>query len=107
MVDFDQVNVAINGAFGEDLVYQPAAGGPPKPITGVFTDAYKMPFQNGEGGIGWTTTAPSVGVRLADLPAAPAKDDRITRVKTGNTYLVFDQKPNGIGWVHIELKKAS
>jgi len=107
MVDFDQVNLAVNGAFGEALVYQPAAGGVPRTIDGVFTDAYKMAFQDGQGGVGWTTTSPSVGVRLADLHAPPAKDDRITRVKTGQTYLVFDQKPNGIGWTHIELKKTS
>lgn len=105
MVDFDQVNQAVNSAFGEDLIYQPAAGGPAKSITGVFTDAYKMAFQNGEGGVGWTTTSPSVGVRLEELLAPPAKDDRITRVKTGITYLLFDQQPNGIGWVHLILKK--
>lgn len=104
MVDFDQVNVAVNGAFGEDLIYQRAAGGPAKPIMGIFTDAYKMAFQQSDGSVGWTTTAPSVGVRLADLPAALAKDDRITRTKTGQTFLVFDKQPNGIGWVHILLK---
>jgi len=106
MMDFDQVNQAVNGAFGEGLIYQPAAGGPPKNITGVFTDAYKMAFQDGQGGVGWTTTAPSVGVRLADLPAAPAKDDSITRVRTGEVFLVFDQQPDGLGWVHLQLKKS-
>ncbi|MDX3878128.1 MAG: hypothetical protein QHC81_06495 [Achromobacter sp.] len=105
MVDFDQVNQAINGAFGEELVYQPAGGGKPEPVPGVFTDAYKTAFQDGQGGVGWVTTAPSAGFRLADLPRAPAKDDRITRKKTGESFLVFEQQPDGMGWVHLKLKK--
>lgn len=105
MVDYDQVNQAVNGAFGEDLVYQLVGGGKPKPVTGIFTDAYKTAFQDGQGGVGWVTTAPSAGLRLADLPRAPAKDDRVTRKKTGEVFLVFEQQPDGLGWVHLKLKK--
>lgn len=105
MVDFDQVNQAVNTAFGEELVYQPAGGGKAKDVPGVFTDAYKTAFQDGEGGVGWVTTAPSVGFRVADLPRPPAKDDRITRKKTGELFLVFEQQPDGMGWVHLKLKK--
>jgi|GEM_PF-1991334 hypothetical protein len=105
MVDFDQVNQAINGAFGEELVYQPVGGGKSESVLGVFTDAYKTAFQDGQGGVGWVTTAPSAGFRLADLPRAPAKDDRITRKKTSESFLVFEQQPDGMGWVHLKLKK--
>ena len=105
VVDFDQINIAVNDAFGEDLLYQCVAGGPAKLVQGIFTDAYKMSFQKNDGSVGWTTTAPSVGVRLADLPALPAKDDHVTRAKTGARYLVFDQQSNGIGWIHLILKK--
>lgn len=105
MVDFDRVSQAINTAFGEELVYQPAGGGKAKDVPGVFTNAYQSAFQDGEGGVGWVTTAPSVGFRLADLPRPPAKDDRITRKKTGESFLVSEQQSDGMGWVHLKLKK--
>lgn len=106
MIDFDaKVNASIAHAFGEDLLYQPATGGEVKPVVGVFTNAYQSAFQDGEGGVGWVATAPSVGFRLADLPRPPAKDDRITRKKTGESFLVFEQQPDGMGWVHLKLKK--
>lgn len=107
MVDFDSLNVAINGAFGEPLSYQPAAGGQLLSLSGVFVDAYKRAFENGEGGVGWTTTAPSVGVRAADLPTPPQKNDVVTRIKTGQTYLVFDKHSDGLGWLNIILKATS
>ena len=107
MVDFDSLNVAINGAFGEPLSYQPAAGGAPISVMGVFVDAYKKAFENGEGGVAWTTTSPSVGLRAADLPAPPKKDDVITRLKTGQTYLMFDKHADGLGWLNLILKATA
>lgn len=104
MVDFDSLNVAINGAFGEPLLYQPAAGGAPFTVQGVFVDAYKRSFDNGEGGIAWTTTAPSVGVRAADFPAPPLKNDTLTRLKNGQTYVLFDRHADGLGWLNLILK---
>lgn len=107
MVDFDaKVNAPISRVFGEALVYQPAGGGRGEEVIGVFTDAYQTAFQDGEGGVGWVATAPSAGVRLADLPRPPAKDDRITRKKTGESFLVFEQHPDGLGWVNLKLKKT-
>ncbi|RBL87899.1 hypothetical protein DDE05_00575 [Streptomyces cavourensis] len=106
MIDFDaRVNAPISRIFGEELIYQPAGGGKAKDVPGVFTDAYKTAFQDGEGGVGWVTTAPSAGFRLADLPRPPAKDDRVTRKETGESFLVFEQQPDGMGWVHLKLKK--
>ncbi|NYH21389.1 head-tail joining protein [Paraburkholderia bryophila] len=107
MVDFDSLNVAINGAFGEPLSYQPAAGGQPFTVQGVFTDAYKRSFDNGEGGIGWTTTAPSVGVRAADFSSPPVKNDSLTRLSNGQVYILFDKHADGIGWLNIILKAVA
>jgi len=107
MVDFDSLNVSINRAFGESMSYQPAAGGASFIVQGVFVDAYKRAFENGEGGVGWTTTSPSVGVRTADFTVQPAKNDVVTRVSTGQTYLVFDKHPDGLGWLNLILKANS
>jgi len=107
MVDFDALNVAINVAFGEPLSYQPAAGGPPFIVQGVFVDAYRRSFEDGTGKVGWTTTAPSVGVRAADFPSPPLKNDAITRVSSGQTYLLFDKHADGLGWLNIILKGTS
>ncbi len=106
MVDFDLVNVAINGAFGESLLYQPTSGAPAFTIQGVFTDAYKRPFEGADGEPGWTTTAPSVGVRVADFPVPPVKDDVIVRLSNGNRYLLFDKRSDGVGWLNIILKAS-
>ena len=107
MVDFDALNVAINGAFGESLLYQRAVGGAPITIQGVFTDAYKIKFEDGSGNVGWTTTAPSVGIRLADLPFVVAKDDVVTRLANGSVYLVFNKAADGLGWLNVTLKGTS
>ena len=107
MVDFDLVNVAINGAFGESLLYQPGSGAPAFTIQGVFTDAYKRAYEGADGKPGWTTTAPSVGVRSADFPVPPAKDDRLTRLSTGEVFLVFDARADGVGWLNVPLKVAA
>lgn len=107
-VDFDAlVNAPVNGVFGEQLTYQPAAGGDAFDIEGTFTDAYRIEFQDGEGGVGWTTTAPSVGVRLADFAVMPAKDDIVVRLKNGARYLVFDRRPDGMGWLNLILKATA
>lgn len=107
MVDFDALNVAINGAFGESLLYQRSTGGAPIPFQGVFTDAYKIKFEDGSGKVGWSTTAPSVGLRIADLAFVVAKDDVITRLKNGSTFLVFNKAEDGLGWLNVTLKANS
>ncbi|MDN7965478.1 head-tail joining protein [Burkholderia multivorans] len=107
MVDFDSLNVAINGAFGESIQYQPAAGGAPFVVQGVFVDSYRRAFEKGEGGVGWATTAPSVGVREADFPSPPVKNDLVTRLSTGKQYLVFDKHADGLGWLNLILKATA
>lgn len=108
MFDFDAtVNTAVNGVFGEPLTYQPVSGGRSFTVQGTFTDAYKIQFQDGEGGVGWTTTSPFVGVRESDFASPPQKNDVITRVKNGQRYLLFDKRADGIGWLNLILKTTA
>ncbi|WP_186071612.1 head-tail joining protein [Burkholderia gladioli] len=66
MFDFDQLNVAINGVFGESVSYQPAAGGAPFAVSGVVVDSFRTPFYKEDGTVGYTTTAPAIGVETED-----------------------------------------
>ncbi|MCW3583934.1 head-tail joining protein [Burkholderia cenocepacia] len=106
MFDFDQLNASINGVFGESVSYQPAAGGAPFAVTGVVVDSFRTPYYKDDGSVGYTTTAPAIGVRLADFPAKPVKNDVLTRLKTGDRFMVLDVHSDGIGWLNLILKVA-
>ncbi|CAB3779389.1 hypothetical protein LMG28688_00826 [Paraburkholderia caffeinitolerans] len=107
MIDFDAlVNGPAATAFGEPLTYQPASGSA-YPITGVFAEPYRRQEFDGDGAAHWVTVAPSVGLQQSQLKAPVAKNDRITRTKTGETYLVIEPQPNGIGWLNLKLKEAA
>lgn len=104
MFDFDQLNVAINGVFGESVSYQPAAGGAPLAVSGVVVNSFRTPFYKEDGTVGYTTTAPAIGVRLADFPAKPVKNDTLTRLKTGDRFMVVNVHSDGMGWLNLILK---
>ncbi|MEK6420020.1 MAG: hypothetical protein V4801_10465 [Burkholderia gladioli] len=104
MFDFDQLNASINGAFGESVSYQPAAGGEPFDVLGPFVDAFRVTFYKEDGTVGYTTTAPAIGVRLADFPTKPVKNDTLIRKKTGCRFMVTDVHPDGMGWLNLILK---
>lgn len=106
MYDFDQLNVAINGVFGELVSYQPAAGGKPFDVPGPFVDAFRKPYFKEDGSVGYTTAAPAIGVRLADFPSPPVKNDTLIRKKTGERFMVLDMHPDGVGWLNLILKVA-
>lgn len=102
-VDFDALcNRTANKVFGESFDYTPA-GGVNQTVAGVFAKPYRHQVM-GAAEVQWTTAAPSVGLRIADLPAAPAVGDRLVRKKTGVAYSVCDVRPDGNGWVHLPLK---
>ncbi|MEQ0775900.1 hypothetical protein ABLT15_26700 [Paraburkholderia tropica] len=107
MIDFDaHCNSAVECAFGEAMTYQPAAGGS-YGVQGVFAEPYRRQEFDGDGGVKWITAAPSVGVRVSQLRAAVAKNDRITRDGSGVTYLIVEPQPNGIGWLNLKLKESA
>lgn len=104
MFDFDELNASINGAFGESVSYQPAAGGSPFVVSGVVVDSFRTPFYKEDGTVGYTTTAPAIGVRLADFPTKPVKNDTLTRLKTSGRFMVVDVHADGMGWLNLILK---
>lgn len=107
MVDFDSlINSAVNAVFGETMTYQPETGDA-YPVQGVFAEPYRRQEFDADGASSWITTAPSVGLRLADLKAPVAKNDRITRQKTGITYRLGEPHPDGIGWINFILKVSA
>ncbi|KVZ18635.1 hypothetical protein WT88_29590 [Burkholderia stagnalis] len=108
MIDFDAlVNVAVADTFGEPMTYQPAGGGAPYMVSGVFAEPYRRQEFDGDGSAHWVTTAPSVGFRLSDLAATPATNDKIVRQKTGVVYRIVEPQPNGIGWINLTLKVSA
>ncbi|WP_429497031.1 head-tail joining protein [Robbsia andropogonis] len=108
MFDFDTLNASTNQAFGDSMSYTSLAGAsPPDPVNGIWVDAFRKPYYKDDGSVGYTTTAPSVGIRVADLPSPPAKNDKIMRLKTSKSYVVFDVHLDGMGWVNLTLKETS
>lgn len=101
MIDWDKVlHAPIQGAFGELVTYQPAAGAP-LTVTGV----YDRPFLDAElaGGTGVSTTAPVIGVQLSQFSLAPAQGDRLTVLRTGESFIVREVQPDSHGWAKLLL----
>jgi hypothetical protein len=54
-----------------------------------------------------TTTMPVLGVRIADFPYwPPAPDDALTVQRTGETFVVKEERPDGHGWAKLMLNFA-
>lgn len=111
-VDFDAVNAAVVGAFGQGAqtgapaVYTPC-GGSPFDLDGVFDEAWRE-FELGNAGRGagfrFSTTKPVFSCRLADFPTgiAPQQGDLV--VIGGDGFKVADIRPDGIsGWIFLIL----
>ena len=109
MIDWDAkvIGPCVSAAvFGEDVqpTYSPARGAP-FPIDGVFDRAYKeLILLDGDSGADILT--PVLGVRLAQFPAPPAKNDRVYVASVGITYIVKDVHPDGHGAAKLLLSKA-
>lgn len=86
----------------ENLSYQPAAGGDPTPVFGVFNAAHE--FLSFDDGVPVSTVSPAVFVESGDLPSGcPAKNDEVTRQSV--TYLVDGWEPDGLSGLVLRLKK--
>lgn len=99
MIDWDRmVNGPIMGVFGERASFRPA-GGAAFDIRGTFHEAYKS--VDLLSGVGMTSEAPALGVRLSEFPAPPLQKDHVvitaTSLHDGGTYIVKEVQSNGIG----------
>lgn len=108
MIDWDaKVLQPLEAAFGEDkerglVAYTPASTGVAVDITGVFDNAYL--FVGGVGdGIGASTIAPCLGVRLAQFAVTPRQGDTLIVRRLGNKYKVKEVQPDGLGWALLKL----
>lgn len=103
MIDFDKLVLApLDKIFGQVVSYQPSIVGDAFSLLGIFTEAYKTPGFDEAGAVKWNTSAPTLGCRAADFPAAPVRNDQIT-IGT-KQYMVMDIRPDGVGWVVLSLK---
>ncbi|OFZ54973.1 MAG: hypothetical protein A2428_03105 [Bdellovibrionales bacterium RIFOXYC1_FULL_54_43] len=86
--------------FGTPVSYTPN-GGDEIQISGVFSNAHILVEV---GGVPQSMTAPTLGIRLADLPAKPTKDDQIT-IK-GLNYRITDSQEDGEGGTTLILNQV-
>ncbi|MDR3513779.1 MAG: hypothetical protein P4L73_19250 [Caulobacteraceae bacterium] len=115
----DQLNADCFAVFGEadpdadpsgpDLrpLYIPVAGAPFR-LNGVFDEAFLAENIN-DSTSDFSTVDPVFGVRLADFPAglAPGADDKLFVPRKNTTYVVRNDRPDGRGWVLLDLLKVS
>jgi len=105
-VDWDAlVHGSVERAFGEPVLYAPAAGAP-FTISGVFDEAYGQ-VEIVEGAP-VSSVVPVLGVRLSAFGATPPDTgDRLTISRTGTVYAVSNVKPDGHGWAQLSLNWVS
>lgn len=87
--------------FGEDATYTPQGQGGVA-ISGAF-DAQHQEVDV-QTGVPVSTVGPVLGVRLADLPQAPAQGDQVTVRGVG--YVVADIEPDGHGGALLRLHEV-
>lgn len=108
MIDWDKlVNGPVMGVFGEQALFQPAAGGAFN-VTGTFHEAY---LSVDVGGNGVTSVSPALGVRLSQFAAVPLQGDGVvitaTALHDGGTYTVKEVQRNGVGLAVLLLNWES
>lgn len=109
MVDWDALVIGpLTGPiFGEPFTFIPASGDQPFAVGGVFMEAYQGIAL--AGGQDVNTVAPMLGVQLSAFQSpllGPKQDDKVTRQKTGVTYVIRDVQPDGVGAAKLLLNEA-
>lgn len=108
MIDWDAMVLGpLHEVFGEPVIYLPASGVPVQGLTGVFDDAYLAKVQLEDGSAGWTTAAPTLGIRLAEWGVMPQQGEQITVIRLAQTFIVTDARPDGHGEIRLILGATS
>ncbi|WP_010514091.1 head-tail joining protein [Komagataeibacter oboediens] len=106
-IDFDALALGpCMDTFGEDIVYQPAAGGS-YTITGIPDVPYKPAFADQIDGLTPTNIISDdavVGIQLSQLPVTPLQGDLLTM--RGILYRVREPQPDGRGGMLLTLNNA-
>lgn len=87
--------------FARSVTYT-APGGSPETREGVFDREHEVIRSDGPGA-DFSSTAPVLGIRLADWDPAPVKGGVIAI--DAETFRVFDVQPDGQGGADVILKK--
>lgn len=89
-------------ALGRDATYLPAVGSPVS-IRGVFGSTH---VEVNVGQVApMSSLAPSLGIKLSDLPLRPKKGDRVT--VAGTTYRIIDSQEDGEGGALLILQRSA
>jgi hypothetical protein len=108
-INWDEVVIAPTiGIFGETVIYAPSGGAPSFTLTGVFDAGFTQTQLLGPDGPDFSDSDPMLGLRLADFPpgAAPAQNDGVMIAASGVAYVVTRVRPDGKGWVRLDLNLA-
>lgn len=105
MIDWDKAVLGpLNGVFGEAAHYMPATRAPIN-ITGIFDEAYRDVEL--AGGMGVTSTQPVLGVQLSQFRTLPLQGDRVTIIRTKETFIVKEVRDDGHGSAKLMLNLAA
>lgn len=85
------------------VTYAPAVGSPAS-VTGIFSEQYVLAKGTADAGV--EAIAPSVFLRLDDLPTDP-EDDEPTLTIRGVAYRVIERQPDGLGGILLGLRKVT
>ncbi len=106
MTNFSTLTGSLLGAamatFGTAATYQRASGGSPFTVSGVFD--YVTVEEFSASGAPSQSKRPSLGVKLADFPAAPVKGDTLTVNSIGFRVSHIDE--DGQGGAMLILQKT-
>ncbi|OTP79488.1 head-tail joining protein [Caballeronia sordidicola] len=105
----DRLNGAAQAAFGEPVSYAPATGEMPYDITGIFDEAFlELVVVDG---VQLQTEQPTLGIQYsqftAQFKAFPVQGDQLTVMRTGETFVVREPRPDGHGGGRLMLNYVS
>jgi hypothetical protein len=89
------------GEHNEKVIYEPLAGGS-YTIVGIFDNQFEQLDPDTEQVI--AANQPVIGVKLADLPSAPVKGDKV-QIR-GIWYRVYDSQEDGLAMSALFLHKV-
>lgn len=105
-VDWDRLVLGPNmKIFGEPATYMPAAGGSFS-ITAVFDDAYLKEVMFEDATSGTTEVSAVLGIQLSQFQSAPAQNDQLIVLRTGDRYIVRQPRPDSRGGAKLLLSKV-
>lgn len=107
-IDWDSdVLAPCHDAFGESATYSPQGGAAPFSVEGVFLNGFTQNVALIDGSVGVNTVQPVFAVRTSLFGSTPPKrNDKITVLSNGATYVIRDIQPDGVGELRCQLQRT-